>query len=103
VAARLGNVGIRANVSTMDWPSYVGMILTPPDRTRVQMIVLGWAWPVLDCDGALYGQFHSGVAHPPTGLGPAYYKNEKVDGLLTEARSANDLNKRKALYKEASS
>lgn len=101
IGAQLRNVGIRANVSTMDWPSYVGMILTPPDRTRVQMIVLGWAWPVLDCDGALYGQFHSGVAHPPTGLGPAYYKNDKVDQLLTEARSTIDLTKRKALYKEA--
>jgi peptide/nickel transport system substrate-binding protein len=101
VAAQLRNVGVRANVSTMDWPSYVGMILTPPDRTRVQMIVLGWAWPVLDCDGALYGQFNSKVAHPPTGLGPAYYKNEKVDQLLEEARVTIDPNKRKALYKEA--
>jgi len=101
IASQLRNVNVRANVSTMDWPSYVGMILTPPDRTRVQMIVLGWAWPVLDCDGALYGQFHSGVAHPPTGLGPAFYKNEKVDQLLLDARTTIDQEKRKALYKEA--
>ncbi|MGQ0571642.1 MAG: ABC transporter substrate-binding protein [Armatimonadota bacterium] len=100
VAAQLRNVNIRANVSTMDWPSYVGMILTPPDRTRIQMIVLGWAWPVLDCDGALYGQFHS-TSHPPTGLGPAYYKNDKVDQLLVQGRSTLDLEKRKGIYKEA--
>lgn len=101
VAAQLSNVGIRANLSTMDWPSYVGMIVTPPDRTRVQMIVLGWAWPVLDCDGALYGQFNSAAAHPPTGLGPAYYKNTKVDQLLNDARSTIDDAKRKVFYKEA--
>ncbi len=100
IAAQLRNVGVRANVSTMDWPSYVGMILTPPDRTRVQSIVLGWAWPVLDCDGALYGQFHS-TSHPPTGLGPAFYKNERVDVLLDQGRREIDPEKRKAIYREA--
>lgn len=100
VAAQLQNVGIKANVSTMDWPSYVGMILTPPDRTRVQMIVLGWAWPVLDCDGALYGQFHSSQ-HPPAGLGPAFYKNERVDKLLDDARKMADSQQRRVAYREA--
>lgn len=100
ISAQLRNVGVRANVSTMDWPSYVGMILTPPDRTRLQMIVLGWSWPVLDCDGALYGQFHSGVAHPPTGLGPAFYKNERVDQLLAQGRTTVDPRRRETMYKE---
>lgn len=100
IAAQLQNVGIRANVSTMDWPSYVGMLLTPPDRTRVQMIVLGWAWPVLDCDGALYGQFHSS-SHPPTGLGPAFYKNERVDRLLEQARRGTNAQSRRTAYREA--
>jgi peptide/nickel transport system substrate-binding protein len=100
IAAQLQNVGIRANVSTMDWPSYVGMILTPFERTRVQMIVLGWAWPVLDCDGALYGQFHSSQ-QPPAGLGPAFYKNERVDRLLEEGRRSVDAQRRRAIYREA--
>jgi peptide/nickel transport system substrate-binding protein len=100
IAAQLRNVNVRASVSTMDWPSYVAMITTPPERTRVQMIVLGWAWPVLDCDGVLYGQFHSSN-HPPRGLAPAYYKNEKVDQLLDRSRSETDPTKRKALLREA--
>jgi peptide/nickel transport system substrate-binding protein len=99
IASQLRNVNVRANLSTMDRPSYVGMVLTPPDRTRVQMIVPGWAWPVLDCDGALYGQFHSAVAHPPTGLGPAFCKNERVDRLLSDARTTIDPEKRKATWK----
>ncbi|MBI3998941.1 MAG: ABC transporter substrate-binding protein [Armatimonadetes bacterium] len=100
VAAQLRNVNIRANVSTMDWPSYVGMLVTPFERTRVQMVVLGWAWPVLDCEGILFGQFHSSQ-HPPGGLAPSYYKNERVDELINKARSEPDANKRKDLFKEA--
>ncbi len=99
IAAQLRNVGIRANVSTMDWPSYVGEILQPLPKNRMHMLVLGWAWVVLDCDGVLYGQFHSSQ-HPPGGLAPAFYKNPQVDSLLLEARTTMDPNKRQALYKE---
>lgn len=100
VTAQLRNVNVRVNVSTMDWPTYVGTITQPIDRTRVQMIVLGWAWPVLDCDGVLYGQFHSSQA-PPGGLAPSFYKNPKVDEMLDRARSEIDPAKRKEIYKEA--
>jgi peptide/nickel transport system substrate-binding protein len=100
IAAQLRNVNIRANVSTMDWPSYVAMIQTPLERTRIQMLVLGWAWPVLDCDGVLYGQFHS-TSHPPRGLGPAFYSNPKVDQLLERERQEPNVERRKAIMKEA--
>jgi len=100
VAAQLRNVGVRANVSTMEWPSYVAEIVQPPDKTRLQMLVLGWAWVVLDCDGVLFGQFHSSQ-HPPRGLAPAFYSNPQVDKLLDEARTTLDVQKRQALYKEA--
>ncbi|MDQ7828107.1 MAG: ABC transporter substrate-binding protein [Armatimonadota bacterium] len=100
IAAQLRNVGIRANVATMDWPSYVAEITQPPERTRLQMLVLGWAWVVLDCDGVLFGQFHSSQ-HPNRGLAPAFYRNARVDALLEEARTIVDQERRKALYREA--
>ncbi len=100
VASQLRNVNIRANVSTMDWPTYVATLTTPLDRTRVQMLVLGWAWVVLDCDGVLYGQFHSSQ-WPPRGLAPAFYKNERVDELLDKGRTTIDIAQRRAMYKEA--
>ncbi|MDR7452735.1 MAG: glutathione ABC transporter substrate-binding protein GsiB, partial [Armatimonadota bacterium] len=43
----------------------------------------------------------SGAAHPPKGLGPAFYRNPRVDQLLDEARSTIDDAKRKELYREA--
>ncbi|MBI4278082.1 MAG: ABC transporter substrate-binding protein, partial [Armatimonadetes bacterium] len=98
VAAQLSNVKVRASVRTMDWPTYVRTLVTPPDRTALQMFVLGWAWPSLDCDGVLYGQFHSSSA-PPRGLAPAFYKNERVDTLLEQARSTVDPERRKTIYK----
>ncbi len=100
IAAQLKNVGIRATVSTMEWPSYVAEITQPPEKTRLQMLVLGWAWVVLDCDGVLFGQFHSSQ-HPPKGLAPAFYKNPRSDQLLEEARTTINPAKRAALYKEA--
>src|SRR5439155_141933 len=100
VAAQLRNVGIRASVSTMEWPSYVAEITAPPERTRLQMFVLGWAWVVLDCDGVLFGQFHSSQ-HPPRGLAPAFYTNAEVDSWLDEARTTVDVEKRKTLYRQA--
>ena len=100
VAAQLRNVNIRANVSTMDWPSYVGMLTTPLERTRLQMGFLGWAWPVLNCNGVLYGQFHSSSA-PPGGLAPSFYKNSRVDELLTRIQTESNAGKLKELYREA--
>lgn len=100
IAAQLRNVNVRASVSTMDWPSYVAMIQTPLERTRIQMLVLGWAWPVLDCDGVLYGQFHT-TSHPPRGLGPAFYNNPRADQLLDQQRQEARTERRRALLKEA--
>lgn len=99
-AAQLQNVNIRASVNTMDWPTYVATITQPVERNRTQLFVLGWAWTVLDCDGVLFGQFHSSQ-QPPRGLATAFYTSAKVDGLLEKARTTFDTNQRIALYKDA--
>lgn len=99
-AAQLRNVNIRATVSTMDWPTYIANITQPVERSRTQLFILGWAWVVLDCDGVLFGQFHSSQ-QPPAGLASAFYKNEKVDDLLVKARTTVDVAQRATLYKDA--
>jgi peptide/nickel transport system substrate-binding protein len=100
VAAQLANVGIKAQIQTTDWPSYVGWMLTPLERTPLQIFVLGWATQYLDADGELYGQFYSGQA-PPKGLAPTFYKDPKVDQLLLAGQTTTDPAKRLAIYKEA--
>ena len=64
-----------------------------------QLFLLGWSGNA-DPDGILFPLFHSknfGAAG-----NRAFYKNEKVDQLLREARRLSDQGKRQALYEEAS-
>lgn len=100
VAAQLANVGVKAQIQTTDWPSYVSWMVTPLERTPLQIFVLGWATQYLDADGELYGQFYSGQA-PPKGLAPTFYKDAKVDELLLAGQTTSDPKKREAIYKEA--
>ncbi len=100
IAAQLSNVGIKATLSTSDWPTYVRTITQPLDRTPLQLFILGWATAYLDADGALFGQFHS-KQWPPNGLEPTFYKNPKVDDLLIQGQTTPDAKKREAIYKEA--
>jgi peptide/nickel transport system substrate-binding protein len=100
VAAQLANVGIRAQIQTTDWPSYVKWLLTPLEQTPLQIFVLGWATQYLDADGELFGQFYSGQ-WPPHGLESTFYKDPKVDELLLTGQSTVDAKKRLDIYKEA--
>ena len=47
----IANVGIKAQIRTTDWPSYVHWLVTPLDQTQLQIFVLGWASGYLDADG----------------------------------------------------
>lgn len=100
IAVQLGNVGIRAQIQTTDWPSYVRWLTTPLDQTPLQIFVLGWASGYLDADGELFGQFHS-AQWPPKGLESTFYKNPKVDDLLVAGQTTADPKKRLEIYKEA--
>ena len=51
VASQLANVGIKAQIQTTDWPSYVRWLTTPLEQTPLQIFVLGWATGYLDADG----------------------------------------------------
>ena len=64
----------------------------------VQIFLLGWTG-VLDCHDVLFGMFHSSQ-HPPQGLSPMFYKNEKVDRLLDQASRELGDARRKEFYRE---
>ncbi len=100
IAAQLANVGVKAQIQTTDWPSYIRWLTTPLDQTPLQIFVLGWASGYLDADGELFGQFHS-AQWPPKGLESTFYKNPKVDDLLIAGQTTADPKKRLEIYKEA--
>ncbi len=100
VAAQLANVGVKAQIQTTDWPSYIKWVTAPLEQTPLQIFVLGWATQYLDADGELYGQFHS-IQWPSRGLASSFYKNPKVDELLIAGQTTVDPKKREEIYKDA--
>ena len=101
IQAYLADIGLKVDLRTYDWPTYMAMMLKPLEQSELELFLLGWGPIILDADMMLYGQLHTSV-WPPKGLGSAFYKNPAVDKLIEEARMAQDPNKRKEIYKKAS-
>ncbi|MBW1721485.1 MAG: ABC transporter substrate-binding protein [Deltaproteobacteria bacterium] len=94
-------IGIKTELRTYDWPTYVAGLLKPIEQSELELFLLGWGPMILDADMALYGQFHSSV-NPPKGLGSSFYTNAEFDDLLEKTRREQDPQKRLALFKRAS-
>jgi len=100
IANFLSEVGITANVRTMDWPTYVGTMVQPVDQNETQLHLLGWAPAFMDASQQML-QFQSSQ-HPPAGLATSFYENPETDRLIAEANSTVDPEQRAELYHEAS-
>ncbi len=101
VQAYLQAIGVKVQLRTYDWPTYVAGLLKPLDKTELEVFLLGWGPMFLDADGVLFGQFHSSV-NPPKGLGAAFYSNPEYDKAIEATRLEQDTKKRDALFKKAS-
>jgi len=101
VQAYLQDIGVKVELRTYDWPTYVAGLLKPLDKTELEVFLLGWGPLVLDADMALFGQFHSST-NPPKGLGAAFYSNPVYDKAIEATRLEQNLEKRLALFKKAS-
>lgn len=99
IANFLREVGIDTQVRTMDWPTYVGTMLEPPEENTTQLHLLGWAPSYMDSAQQME-QFQSGQ-HPPNGLATSFYENPEVDALIDEAARELDPERRASLYGEA--
>jgi len=101
VQAYLQAIGVKAELRTYDWPTYIAGLLKPLDETELEVFLLGWGPLHMDADFALYGQFHSST-NPPKGLGAAHYSNPEYDRVMDASRLEQDTKKRLALFKNAS-
>ncbi len=95
----LKDVGLDAQLGTMDWPSYVGTITKPVAENTTELHLLGWAPAYLDA-AQQFLQFQSDQ-HPPKGLATTFYKNPKIDQLALAAALEPDQKKRADTYCEA--
>ena len=101
IQAYLQAIGVKVELRTYDWPTYVAGLLKPIEETELEVFLLGWGPLILDADAALSGQFTCAV-NPPKGLGAAHYCNPEYDKMMTASREEQDTAKRKALLVNAS-
>ncbi len=101
VQAYLQAIGVKTELRTYDWPTYVAGLLKPLDQTELEVFLLGWGPVILDADMGLYGQFTCEV-NPPKGLGSAFYCNPEYDKIMKASREEQNVQKRLDLLKKAS-
>ena len=101
VQAYLQDIGVKVELRTYDWPTYIAGLQKPLAESELEVFLLGWGPLFLDADMGLYGQFTTEV-NPPKGLGSAFYSNPKFDELMVTTRKAQDPKKRFELLKQAS-
>jgi peptide/nickel transport system substrate-binding protein len=91
ISGYLGEIGVKANVATLDWPTYVGKVTSLPDD-NVDLHILGWAASFVDPQQPM-SQFDSSQS-PPNGLATSFYANAEVDRLLAAAAREIDPERR---------
>jgi len=70
IQAYLQAIGVKAELRTYDWPTYIAAQRKPLDETELELFLLAWGPLFLDADFALSGCFTCAVNPPPRGLAP---------------------------------
>jgi peptide/nickel transport system substrate-binding protein len=99
IAGNLRDVGVDAQVRTMDWASYIAATSVPEQQQKFDMHLLGWAPAFLDSSQQML-VFRTDQI-PPNGLATALYSNKKVDQLSSQASTELDAQQREEYYCEA--
>ena len=96
VAGYLGEVGLKATVETMDWPTYLSATGVPAAEATKDIWMMGWGSPYLHGSHTMM-QFGSDQ-QPPNGFNNAYYVNPEVDAMIEAAASEPDQTKAAQIY-----
>ncbi|ADU50417.1 extracellular solute-binding protein family 5 [Thermaerobacter marianensis DSM 12885] len=93
IQQNLKDVGIKVNIETLDFSSWVENYILPG---KFQAILIGWRL-ALDPDAE---SIFSSKYVPPNGQNAGWYKNEQIDQLWVEGYSTTDQEERKQVYAE---
>ncbi|TVR61595.1 MAG: glutathione ABC transporter substrate-binding protein [Spirochaetaceae bacterium] len=100
VQSMLADVGVDARLETREWSSYLQFTSQPPDQAQYDAFMLGWGTVTLDADYGLFALLHSAQWNP-NGNNRGFYKNERVDEILSAARVETSPDRRRTMYHEA--
>src|SRR5690606_31871563 len=59
IQGQLAEVGVTAEITSIDWAAYLEATSQPAESTRVPVALLGWGTVTGDSDYGLYALFHS--------------------------------------------
>src|SRR5699024_3361618 len=94
MASYLRQVGVKVELGTMDWASYVTLVNST--HNIYDLFMLGWAPMALDAPTQL--QMFTKATQPPNGLNGSFYSDPEVEKLFVEAKQTIDKEKRNKLY-----
>jgi peptide/nickel transport system substrate-binding protein len=92
VQAYLSQIGINAEIKTMEWGSF----LNATKKGSKALFVLGYTGTG-DADGGLFPRFHSSAIQASN---RDFYSDEEADALLEKGRTTVDIAARQEVYKE---
>lgn len=92
----LGEIGIKVEIRVYNWDEYLEHLR----NGQHQMAIAGWNGDNFDPDNFLYTLFASSNAHYGSAVNYAFFKNDRVDMLLENAREMTDRGFRESLYQE---
>jgi peptide/nickel transport system substrate-binding protein len=99
VQGQLALVGVQADVRVIDWATYLQILRRPQDTNETQMYLLGWESGTADPAILLNTVFNS-ASTPPGLWNTMFYKNPKVDELITAGAQETDTGRRAQIYAE---
>ena len=91
IAGQLNQVGVKAEVQTLEWGVYMNRLTKT--RQIGGLVLIGWAWPTFDA-GGLLSLIKEGSPY-------SYYKSPDFNRLLNAANATMDVAKRKELLYQA--
>ncbi|WP_438318337.1 ABC transporter substrate-binding protein [Candidatus Caldatribacterium sp. SIUC1] len=97
IQADLEEVGIRANISTVEWGTY----LQETEAGKHPMCLLGWIGDNGDPDNFLYVLLDKDNAIVGSAGNVAFYRNDELHEILIKAQQTYDQKEREALYRKA--
>jgi peptide/nickel transport system substrate-binding protein len=94
IQANLAAVGIKCNIQTFEWGTYLQKFREGPDMSE-----MSWNPSIGDPDQLIFMLLHSSRFPPAFNAG--FYKNPKVDELLDKGRTTSNEDLRAKYYREA--
>jgi ABC-type transport system substrate-binding protein len=94
--AQLAKVGIKAEIVSYEWGTYLDKL----DNGEHDMALIGWTGDNGDPDNFLFVLLSIAATEIPA-QNNAFWKNEKFNALITQAKETADIKKRTDLYLQA--